>query len=488
MKPCPISNDLVLIERLGQGATSQVFLAEVLAPTKWGTTGDRVAVKLFRQPLDKLHRERFHREVRVGLATRSPHLAKYYATGTFESITGECPFIVMEYLSGVTLPAALASNSTRAIPEPTVVGWACGIIDALSELHRSGILHRDIQPHNVIIDAVRGAVLMDYGSSKYTDEEQMSATWEEIGTRRFWAPECLNDPAERWTPKTDVFMLGSSLLHVLTGAYLFSEARDYPSFFRRLMAFHEYEHIAEFDRLPAWVGARLKGVLWQMLRPGPADRPELDEAKAILTGEYQPLSDIQDGGEFPLSAFVWRLRDRTELLAACSILGRMATTGTIPLGELMVGLGRHESARSRELLDLLARLIGWGLLKVNDGEPIWLVNPSADEPLLNDGLRLSVTSAGNAVRDVLSTDDCVASTVWEARRSMIESAAKGDAFYRGYKGFDVGRLENKWYIGPTGKAELGLARLALAHGVLPRHPVQGEWRWGRVELYGIPFD
>ena len=116
----------------------------------WDPTLERqIAIKLLRDDNDEL-RERFAREARSVARLRHPHIVTIFDVGEHE---GQ-PFIAMEYLQGQTLAemirggAPLTSSRKLQLTEE--------LCDGLSFAHKAGIVHRDVKPANVIVDARRG--------------------------------------------------------------------------------------------------------------------------------------------------------------------------------------------------------------------------------------------------------------------------------------------------------------------------------------------
>jgi serine/threonine protein kinase len=182
----------VLNRVLGHGGMAVVWLAidERL---------DReVAVKVLSDTLTAEHdyRGRFRREAHVAAGLQHPNLVSVY-----DYDAGDRPYLVMEYIEGGDLAAALDAG-TR--PPAHQVGRE--LLSALQHIHGAGILHRDIKPQNVLIDGHGYARLTDFGIARPSNAAQLTKTGHVIGTERYLSPEVRGgEPA---TERSDLFALG----------------------------------------------------------------------------------------------------------------------------------------------------------------------------------------------------------------------------------------------------------------------------------------
>ena len=126
-------------------------------------------------------------------------------------------YLVMKYISGGDLSARLRAASGGRIDEKTVTEWALEISDVLDYLHnqREPIVYRDLKPSNVMIDGSTGRiVLIDFGIARsigQTQEKGVTA----VGTMGYAPPELFSGNVE---PRSDIYSLGSTMFHLLTGA------------------------------------------------------------------------------------------------------------------------------------------------------------------------------------------------------------------------------------------------------------------------------
>jgi serine/threonine protein kinase len=193
----------LILELLNEGGTSRVFKATDLE------IGDLVAVKIPKEHFaqDPEFLERFRREEEIGLRVRHPYLLGMRPT------TGRTlPYLVMEYVEGRTLARRLASGPRPSDDEAVRV--ALMLLAALEELHRQGVVHRDVTPQNVMLCEDGTVRLMDYGIAGGRQERDAEEwTW---GTPAYMAPEQVrNEPGDA---RTDLYSLGVVLYEMLTGS------------------------------------------------------------------------------------------------------------------------------------------------------------------------------------------------------------------------------------------------------------------------------
>jgi serine/threonine-protein kinase len=198
------------LERLlGRGGMSVVYLAEDLRLSR------RVALKLLAPELaeDTGFRERFLRESRLAASLDHPNVIPIYEAGEAEGVL----FIAMRYVDGTDLKALLAAEGTL---EPArALGLLDQVAEALDVAHGQGLIHRDVKPGNVLIDARAGrehVYLSDFGLTKQTGSESgLTETGQFMGTADYVSPEQVaRQPA---TAASDLYALGCVLYECLAG-------------------------------------------------------------------------------------------------------------------------------------------------------------------------------------------------------------------------------------------------------------------------------
>ncbi len=171
-----------------------------------------VAIKMIlRDETDGRGLERFVREARAAARLRHPAIIAVHEVG--QDPAGR-PFIVMDYVEGRTLDAIVESDGPLAPRRAATLIEA--IAAALAHAHDHGIIHRDVKPQNVIVDAGDRAHLTDFGLARRLDADAtLTREGQFLGTPQYAAPEQARGSAQTGTP-ADVWGLGAVLYHALT--------------------------------------------------------------------------------------------------------------------------------------------------------------------------------------------------------------------------------------------------------------------------------
>lgn len=125
-------------------------------------------------------------------------------------------YLVMKYISGGDLASRLRSANEGRIDEKIVTEWAIQIADVLDYLHnrQPPIVYRDLKPANIMVDGNTGRVmLIDFGIARWINKEEKGVT--AVGTMGYAPPELFSGNVE---PRSDIYSLGSTIFHLLTGA------------------------------------------------------------------------------------------------------------------------------------------------------------------------------------------------------------------------------------------------------------------------------
>ena len=184
---------------------------------------------------------RFTIETEAAAALDHPHITPVYEVGVLE----EQPFFTMKLISGASLSDWLKSKerpSTR-----TLVGWLKSIAEAVQHAHERGVLHRDLKPGNVLIDASDKPWLTDFGLAKMVHQESgLTLSSDRLGTPHYMAPEILSDTAHAASVASDIWALGVILWECLTGKLPFQGKN--PLEVMRLIGESEPSNDATVDR------------------------------------------------------------------------------------------------------------------------------------------------------------------------------------------------------------------------------------------------
>jgi eukaryotic-like serine/threonine-protein kinase len=193
-----------IVRKLGAGGMADVYLAEDQE------LGRRVAIKILngRHANDDQFIERFRREAKNAAALNHPNIVSIYDRGNAE----DTYYIAMEYLDGRTLKELIVGHGQA--PVRVAVEYARQILSALRFAHRHGIVHRDIKPHNVLVDREGRVKVTDFGIAR-AGTSQMTETGSIVGTAQYLSPEQAR--GGEVDQRSDLYSLGVVLYELLTG-------------------------------------------------------------------------------------------------------------------------------------------------------------------------------------------------------------------------------------------------------------------------------
>src|SRR2546428_520100 len=198
-----------ILRKLGTGGMANVYLAED------EVLGRRVAIKILndRHAGDDQFVERFRREAKNAASLSHPNIVSIYDRGEAEGTY----YIAMEYLDGRSLKELIVARGPA--PIHLAVDYARQILAAIRFAHRHGIVHRDIKPHNVLVDGEGRLKVTDFGIAR-AGVSQMTEAGSIIGTAQYLSPEQAKGAPVDQT--SDLYSVGVVLYELLTGVVPFS--------------------------------------------------------------------------------------------------------------------------------------------------------------------------------------------------------------------------------------------------------------------------
>jgi len=230
-------------EVIGRGGMAEVHEGRDLR------LGRRVAIKILRPDLakDPAFQARFRREAQSAASLNHPNIVAVYDTGEDvltdpDGHTVVVPYIVMEYVDGMTLRQLLASGR-RLLPE-RALEIAAGVLTALDYAHRHGIVHRDIKPANVMLTRTGDVKVMDFGIARAINEagQTMTSASAVMGTAQYLSPEQAR--GEVVDARSDLYSTGVLLFELLVGR---------PPFTGDSAVAIAYQHVSEMPSPPSQV-------------------------------------------------------------------------------------------------------------------------------------------------------------------------------------------------------------------------------------------
>jgi predicted Ser/Thr protein kinase len=305
-----------LLEVLGQGSTGVVYKA-------WQVSLNRLAaLKMIRADLrtGPEERARFRAEGEAVARLQHPNIVQIYDLGECR----ERLYLALEFVPGGSLAARLARG---ALPVPEAVRLLATLARAMHHVHASGIVHRDLNPGNILLTAEGTPKIGDFGLAKLlVGGRQLTRTGTVLGTPGYMAPEQAEGRAKEVGPASDVHALGAVLYHLLCGRPPYDEGGVVPTLL-----------VVRSDQLPTAVRQvrpevppGLERLCMRCLEKNPADRyasaQALADDLARLAGSdaNEPPTVLRDAAAPDWYLVAAATGVSLRLPAAACLLGRSA--------------------------------------------------------------------------------------------------------------------------------------------------------------------
>ncbi len=247
-----------IIRKLGAGAMATVYLASQLSldrmvaikvlPRKYSDNADFIA--------------RFQKEGRAAAKLNDPNIVAAYDVGN----SGEHHYFVMEYVDGETVHDRIAAN--KRFDEREAISVARQVASALRHAHERGFIHRDIKPKNIMMTRDGVVKLADLGLARaLSDKEAAEAeAGRAFGTPFYISPEQIRGKVDIG-PQADIYGLGATLYHMITGSVPFTGKN--PS---EVMHRHLKDPLVAPDEINPSISSGLAQVVEMMMAKDPSDR------------------------------------------------------------------------------------------------------------------------------------------------------------------------------------------------------------------------
>jgi len=285
-----------VVNRIGSGGMADVYCAEDLQ------LGRKVALKLLyrRFAEDEEFVERFRREASAAAGLSHPNIVQVFDRGEWDGTY----YIAMEFLSGQSLKEVIRRDGP--LDPERAIDVAIGILKAARFAHRHGVVHRDIKPHNAILDAEGRVKVTDFGIAR-AGASDMTETGSIMGTAQYLSPEQAQGHAV--DARSDLYSVGIVLYELLTGRVPFDADSAVTIALKQVS-----EAPTPPSRLNPSVSPALEAVVMQALAKDPARRFQdadgfiaaLEDARrapaaaagatrvATSTGTYPPVPPVDD--------------------------------------------------------------------------------------------------------------------------------------------------------------------------------------------------
>ncbi len=270
-----LKDEYEILEELGRGGMAIVFRARERQLER------DVAIKVlpFSLAFDKEFVERFQREARTSAKLEHPNIIPIYRVGK----SGRVIYFVMKFLRGKPLSSVLAARGALTPGEIRQV--LSQVARALAYAHKSGIVHRDIKPDNIMFDEHGQAVVTDFGIAKAATGGKLTGTGMSIGTPHYMSPEQAR--AQTLDGRSDLYSLGVVAYQCFTGNVPFDGEDSFSIGYKHIMEEPATPTLESTDR------RELFAIIRKMMAKSPDDRfQSADDLVQVLDrgGGFTPVS------------------------------------------------------------------------------------------------------------------------------------------------------------------------------------------------------
>src|SRR5262249_43968357 len=270
----------VLLDLIGQGGMGRVYLAQDTRLSR------RVALKILSPERVNNPRAiaRFQREARVGAQLQHENLVRIY---DFGESSGRY-YLVMEYIEGKTIGTLISESGP--MPPATAVRLVRQVAMGLEHAHKKGLIHRDVNPYNILVTHDGIAKLADMGLAiDLADEDRVTREGATVGTFDYVAPEQARQ-SHSADIRSDIYSLGCTLYHMIAGQVPFPT----PSLPEKLFA-HQAMDPTPLDKVVPGLPPGLAEVVSRMMRKSPDERYA---SPALVAQALEPFESASNDAVF----------------------------------------------------------------------------------------------------------------------------------------------------------------------------------------------
>jgi serine/threonine protein kinase/Flp pilus assembly protein TadD len=291
-EPVPgVLGDFRVLREVGRGGMGVVYEAEQIS------LGRRVALKVlpFAATMDPRQLQRFHNEARAAAGLHHSNIVPVYGVGSERGVH----YYAMQFIEGQTLADIIArqgvslpqvptvataeaaacattvspaAQTTNAAPRDAayfrrVAGWGIQAAEALDYAHSLGVVHRDVKPANLLVDAGGRLWVTDFGLAQVQSDTRLTLTGDLVGTLRYMSPEQALAKRVVLDHRTDVYSLGATLYEILALRPAF-EGSDRQELLRQIAL----EEPRRLRRVSKAIPAELETIVLKAIEKAPQDR------------------------------------------------------------------------------------------------------------------------------------------------------------------------------------------------------------------------
>jgi serine/threonine-protein kinase len=383
-----LKEEYEILEELGRGGMAIVFRA------REKTLDREVAIKVlpFSLAYDKEFVERFQREARTSAKLEHPAIIPIYRVGK----SGRVIYFVMKFLRGKPLSTLLTARG--ALPPNEIRQIIVQVARALAYAHRSGIVHRDIKPDNIMFDEHGQALVTDFGIAKAATGGKLTGTGMAIGTPHYMSPEQAR--AQQIDGRSDIYSLGIVAYQCLSGLVPYDGEDSFSI---------GYKHIMEELPVPP-LETQEQRDLFEVIRKMLAKAPD----ERFQTADE--MVEVLESGAGYVATGISTAQTRSIPSVGFPRLSKISSAATTPLPRSSAGLPAIPLRRGRSIaagltiwmLTVAAILGGGGFLAYKKGLIFGRTAVDSSAVPASDSARLAADSlaadsARRATRGVDST-------------------------------------------------------------------------------------
>lgn len=209
-----LNNRYEIIEKIGEGGMAEVYKAKCRVLNRF------VAIKILKNEFidDETFASKFKREAQAAASLSHPNIVNIYDVGNINNKDGNTPYIVMEYIKGKTLKEIIIDKGKLSSKE--TIFYSLQMSEAIEHAHSNKIVHRDIKPHNIMINDNNRVKVTDFGIARAVTSSTVTIGSDALGSVHYISPEQARGGYT--DEKSDIYSMGIVMYEMVTGKLPFN--------------------------------------------------------------------------------------------------------------------------------------------------------------------------------------------------------------------------------------------------------------------------